>query len=163
MKTMREQLTTYARYHRDRRNIATHFVGIPLIVIAVQILLSRVSVAGISLAMVASAGSAIYYIALDRRYGAAMTVVLAATLWLGATVATYSLGAWLALGLGSFVVGWGFQFVGHAFEGKKPAFVDDLIGLLIGPLFVVAELSFALGQSAELHTEIVSAAGPTHA
>jgi uncharacterized membrane protein YGL010W len=163
MKTMREQLTTYARYHRDRRNIATHFVGIPLIVVAVQILLSRVSVAGVSLAMVASLGSALYYIALDRRYGAAMTAILAGTLWLGAHVATMSLGPWLALGLGSFAVGWGFQFVGHFYEGKKPAFVDDLIGLLIGPLFLVAELSFALGQSPELHTEIVSAAGPTHA
>ena len=37
-----------------------------------------------------------------------------------------------------------FQLVGHGFEGRKPAFVDDIVGLLIGPLFVVAEvLSYA--------------------
>ena len=29
-------MAQYAAYHRDRRNIATHFVGIPLIVIAGQ-------------------------------------------------------------------------------------------------------------------------------
>ena len=38
-----------------------------------------------------------------------------------------------------FVVGWVFQFVGHAWEGRKPAFFDDLRGLLVGPLFVLAE------------------------
>jgi uncharacterized membrane protein YGL010W len=150
MKSMREQVTNYASYHRDRRNIATHFVGIPLILVAVQMLLSRVSAAGISLAMVASAGAAAYYIALDRRYGAAMTLVLGASLWLGMYVATLSTATWLALGLGSFFVGWLFQFVGHFFEGKKPAFVDDLIGVLIGPLFLVVEVATALGGSREL-------------
>ncbi len=41
MKTLVDQLAQYADYHRDRRNIATHFVGIPMIVLAVQVLLSR--------------------------------------------------------------------------------------------------------------------------
>ena len=34
-------MAQYAAYHRDRRNIATHFVGIPLIVYAIAILLAR--------------------------------------------------------------------------------------------------------------------------
>lgn len=34
-------MAQYAAYHRDRRNIATHFVGIPLIVFAVGVLLAR--------------------------------------------------------------------------------------------------------------------------
>ena len=41
MKSLESHLTTYARYHRDRRNIATHFVGIPMIVLGVTSLLSR--------------------------------------------------------------------------------------------------------------------------
>ena len=41
MKTLVDHLSQYADYHRDRRNIATHFVGIPMIVLAVAILLSR--------------------------------------------------------------------------------------------------------------------------
>ena len=36
-----ELMVQYAAYHRDRRNIATHFVGIPLIVFAVGALLAR--------------------------------------------------------------------------------------------------------------------------
>ncbi|MCS6945240.1 MAG: DUF962 domain-containing protein, partial [Sutterellaceae bacterium] len=53
------------------------------------------------------------------------------------------------------------QFVGHYFEGRKPAFLDDLLGLLIGPLFVVAEAGFALGIGRALKAEIEARAGPT--
>lgn len=41
MKNLVDHLSQYASYHRDPRNIATHFVGIPMIVLAVTILLSR--------------------------------------------------------------------------------------------------------------------------
>ncbi len=27
-----------------------------------------------------------------------------------------------------FVIGWAIQFVGHHYEGRKPAFVDDVTG-----------------------------------
>ncbi len=41
MKTLIDQLSQYADYHRDPRNILTHFVGVPLIMWAVVILLAR--------------------------------------------------------------------------------------------------------------------------
>ncbi len=41
----------------------------------------------------------------------------------------------LPLAVSMFTVGWGFQFVGHAFEGKKPSFVDDKRALVIGLLW----------------------------
>ena len=44
MSAATELMVNYAAYHRDRRNIATHFVGIPLIVFAVGALLARPSV-----------------------------------------------------------------------------------------------------------------------
>jgi uncharacterized membrane protein YGL010W len=34
--------------------------------------------------------------------------------------------------LAMFVVGWAFQFVGHAFEGKPPEFVHDWRFLFVG-------------------------------
>ena len=36
-------LQQYAEYHRDRRNIVTHFVGVPMIVFAVGVFLAGVS------------------------------------------------------------------------------------------------------------------------
>jgi len=39
-----------------------------------------------------------------------------------------------------FVVGWIFQFVGHAFEGKPPEFFHDWRFLLVGARWWVAKL-----------------------
>lgn len=163
MKTLTEQLSTYAEYHRDTRNIATHFIGIPLIVAAVAILLSRpaftVSGMPLSAATLATAAALAYYFLLDVGFGLLMTVLMGSALWLGQWSAAQDTATWLALGGGGFVVGWIFQFIGHYYEGRKPAFVDDLSGLVIGPLFVVAELLFLLGLRKRLEADIVRRAG----
>src|SRR5256885_12287117 len=41
-------------------------------------------------------------------------------------IAMLPMGAWLGWGLGIFAVGWVIQFVGHYYEGRKPAFLDDI-------------------------------------
>lgn len=167
MKTLDEQLTNYACYHRSTRNIATHLVGIPMIVLAVVVLLSRpVWVVGdwpLSPAVAATAAALAYYLRLDLRFGAIMAVLLALSLGFGAWAAAQSTALWLAIGAGGFVLGWIVQFIGHHFEGRKPAFVDDLMGLLIGPLFVVAELLFLVGAFAGLKARIERQAGPQRA
>lgn len=165
MKTLEQHLTQYAGYHRDPRNIATHFVGIPMIVLAVQILTARpaLELGGLALLPMhlVALGAMLFYLRLDLRFAAAMAAFLAPGLWIAPRVAAESTGVWLGAGLGMFFVGWVFQFVGHYFEGKKPAFVDDLVGLLVGPLFVVAELGFMLGLRAEVKQHIEAEVGPT--
>lgn len=42
--------------------------------------------------------------------------------------------------LALFVVGWGFQFLGHAFEGKPPEFIHDWRFLLVGLRWWVAKV-----------------------
>ncbi len=165
MKTLVEHLSQYAEYHRDRRNIATHFVGIPLIVLAVAELLSRpgLEVAGLWLspAALVAAAAAIFYLRLDLRYGLLMSALLLLSLWFGAALAVQSTAVWLGAGVALFVIGWIIQFVGHYYEGRKPAFVDDLMGLLVGPLFVVAELGFMLGLRKDVEQAVEERAGPT--
>ena len=142
-------LAKYAAYHRNPRNVATHMVGIPLIVLAVVGLLSRPVLApggfAITPAMAASLAAAIYYIRLDAVFGIAMAILLGLACWAGLALARGSTAIWLVAALGAFVAGWAIQFAGHAIEGRKPAFLDDLRGLLIGPLFILAETVFALG------------------
>jgi uncharacterized membrane protein YGL010W len=166
MKTLNDQLSNYAAYHRDRRNILTHFIGIPMIVLAVVVLLARPAfeVAGLSLtpATLAVIIATLYYLRLDLRYGVAMGLLLAACLAFASATAGLSTGAWATLGVGLFVVGWVIQFVGHIFEGRKPAFVDDIMGLIIGPLFVVAEFGFLLGLRREVEAVIESRSGAVH-
>ncbi|PAV47027.1 hypothetical protein CK486_15085 [Pseudomonas sp. HAR-UPW-AIA-41] len=165
MKTLVDHLSQYAEYHRDRRNIATHFVGIPLIVLAVAELLSRpgLEVAGLWLspAALVAAAAAIFYLRLDLRYGLLMSALLLLSLWFGAALAVQSTAVWLGAGVALFVIGWIIQFVGHYYEGRKPAFVDDLMGLVVGPLFVVAELGFMLGLRKDVEQAVEERAGPT--
>ena len=42
--------------------------------------------------------------------------------------------------LALFAVGWGFQFLGHAFEGKPPEFIHDWRFLLVGLRWWVAKV-----------------------
>lgn len=163
MKTLIDHLAQYAAYHRDPRNLVTHFFGIPLIVLAVAVLLSRPGLAVVGLwlspALAVATAAGLFYLRLDRRYGLCMLLVLGACVWLGARLAQGATLPWLASGLGLFVLGWVIQFVGHYYEGRKPAFVDDLMGLLIGPLFVLAELGFLLGWREPVRQAIEARAG----
>lgn len=165
MRPLVEHLASYAAYHRDPRNIATHWLGIPMIVAAVIILLSRPTfeVAGFELtpAWVLAMGFLVtYYIPLHFGLGAFFAFAFGAGCTVGQQIAEQSTAVWLGWGIGLFVVGWVLQFVGHHFEGKKPAFADDIIGLLQGPLFLLAELLFALGWRKDLQAEIEHRHGP---
>ena len=163
MKTLIDQLAQYAAYHRDPRNIRTHFVGVPMIVLAVVILLSRPALEAGPLLLTPALGAALasvwFYARLDGRYGLVMGLFLAALLVPGQWLAAQSTGVWLGSGLGLFGVGWVIQFVGHWYEGRKPAFVDDVVGLAVGPLFVAAEIGFALGLRPEVQQAVEARAG----
>jgi uncharacterized membrane protein YGL010W len=168
-----ELMVQYAHYHRDRRNILTHLVGIPLIVLSIGMLLSLVSfdIAGntVSLAILLWVLSTPWYLSRGNLLlGLATTVVNGALFALAQTpeaaigwglTALYD-AAWFP-GLTVFVIGWIIQFVGHIFEGRKPAFVDDMVGLLVGPMFVVGEVLMMAGLLRGIHNQIVAQAGAT--
>ncbi len=166
MKTLAENLTQYAAYHRDRRNIATHFVGVPMIVFAIVLALSTwafpIGTVAITLAAVVSVAACLYYVKLDFLLGAIMAATLLVMCAIASEV-THRLGVpaalWLAAAI--FVAGWALQFLGHKWEGMKPAFYDDAKQLLIGPLFVCTEILFALGARRPLQRYIEERVGPT--
>jgi uncharacterized membrane protein YGL010W len=68
----------------------------------------------------------------------------------GASIA-YPIFAWFAWGnvawkewLVLSTSGWGLQFLGHAIEGNRPAFLQDPRHFLIGPLFFICKPLFWL-------------------
>lgn len=154
MKTLVQHLAQYASYHRNPPNVISHIIGIPIIVISVSALLAKLSltVNGVTLsaAMALAAASIVFYLRLDIGLGLIMAALMTGSVVIGTQIAALPTQGWLLISVGSFVVGWIIQFIGHYFEGRKPAFVDDLSGLAIGPLFVTAEVLFLLGLRREL-------------
>ena len=54
-------------------------------------------------------------------------------------------GMLLALAIGVFVVAWIAQFIGHNIEGRRPAFLTDLVYLMIGPAWIAVKILRKLG------------------
>ena len=158
MKTLEEQMSFYAAYHQDARNKATHFVGVPAIMLSLFIPLAwlRVDVEGMPLtaAMLFAAVVLAYYLVLDLPLGIGMLFITVPLVWAGHALAGLGpVQGWLAFGV-LFVGGWILQLVGHVFEGRKPALADNLFQIFVAPVFLCAELFFALGYKPGLHAAV---------
>jgi len=141
-------------------------VGIPLIAFGIAALLARVPMGAAADVLPGAhwlvwALTAVWYLRLGRPSLTVPTIIaLGGLVALAHPLGAASTSAWLTGAVGSFVVGWIFQAVGHVWEGRKPAFVDDMRGLLVGPMFVVGELVMALGLLRPLRQTMEAQAGP---
>jgi uncharacterized membrane protein YGL010W len=131
--TKTELFSEYASYHADARNRMCHAFGIPLIVIGIMGLVHRAALGPFDLAVAAAVAVFVYYAAIDLR-GALISLAVFATLYAIAVRLTWQ------VNLAAFVLGWGFQLIGHRFEGTKPKFFENLVYLLIGPLYFFEEM-----------------------
>ncbi|MCL1068736.1 DUF962 domain-containing protein [Shewanella olleyana] len=161
MKTAVEQLATYKSVHLNPKNIKTHFVGVPLIIWSVFLLLNLIPVNfvflaedgfKVNIATILAVGTLVYYFLLHKGLAFGLTIFIIPVLITSSMAASMS-NAWM-LGVGVFFIGWVIQFIGHKYEKAKPAFIDDLNQLLIGPFFLMAELYFMLGLNKNLEQEI---------
>ena len=158
MKSLEDQMSFYAAYHQDARNKATHFVGVPIIVLSLFIPLSwlRFELGGVTLtaAMIFAGVVLIYYFTLDIVLGLGMLVFNAVLIWLAQLIADLgTLQGWIGFAI-LFIGGWILQLVGHVFEGRKPALADNLFQIFVAPIFLCAELFFALGYKPKLHAAV---------
>ncbi len=155
-------LSQYAEYHRDRRNIATHFVGVPMIMFGSLVLLSRPAFEFAGLLLSPAWLLLALIIAWTLSRGALALGLVTSAVWVLLSLLAHGVGSgWWAWGLGFFAVGWVIQFIGHYYEGRKPAFVDDLVGLFVAPMFVLLELLAPAGFFRGLMDEVERHAGPT--
>jgi uncharacterized membrane protein YGL010W len=158
VKTLEDQMAFYAAYHQDARNKATHFVGVPIIMLSLFIPLAwlRIDVGGfaVTAAMVLAAVVLTYYFMLDLALGVTMLVITAALVWAGDRIAAFGMvQGWIGFAV-LFVGGWILQLVGHVFEGRKPALADNFFQVFVAPIFLCAELFFALGYKPRLHEAV---------
>jgi len=149
------QLAGYAAVHRSWRNKATHFVGIPIIVFSLLLILTlwRVHPAGreVSMALVIAIAAVLGWMALDLGIGLVMAALMAPSWYASEALAgAFGPSSTMVAFAVLFVGGWALQFLGHHYEGKRPALVDNIFQGFIGPMFLVAEALVASGYRADL-------------
>lgn len=139
MKTIEQWLTEYEASHLNEVNRSIHKIAVPSIVLSILMMLWPITFFSFlpNAALLVSAAALLYYAVLSPRLCFAMmvqTALMLGLIWYVDTTASINL---QKLGLGIFVVAWIFQFIGHKIEGKKPSFFQDLVFLLIGPLWTL--------------------------
>lgn len=151
MRNEQEYITEYAKSHQHPLNQIIHMVCVPTIFAASVAILWCIPVGRfipgvseqlapwINAATLFMIPAGLFYLRLSLR------AFLIGTLWtaisVGLILATQAAGLpllWIAIAL--WVVAWAVQFYGHEVEGAKPSFADDLLFLLIGPLYVQEKL-----------------------
>lgn len=148
MRSLDQFLAEYEQTHRHPVNVAIHKVCVPLIVLSTVGLLWSLPL-GMWLGLAAQAAFwingatvalvpvLVFYALLGVRPLLAMTAFFALCLAIVAALdAVHAPLAWLSAAV--WLGAWAAQFIGHRIEGAKPAFLDDLVFLLIGPIFVLA-------------------------
>lgn len=161
-----EQLASYGQYHRDPRNIKTHFIGVPLVVLGLFILLGwfRWSFRDgfeISAAHVFFLVTSLYYFKTDLRLALAQLPFSLALLLCADWVSVLPWGPSFGIFLATFGIGWFFQLLGHYYEGKRPALVDNFWQIFNAPLFLAAEVLFSLGYHSELKHKVEKLCTPS--
>lgn len=130
---MRRIDTLFDRYgesHRNPTNKAIHWLCVPLITWSVLAALWAWS----PVAAYAGIGSALaFYAWLSVSIAVGMLGIVALMVLplplLGESV--------LAVAVAVFVVAWTGQFIGHAIEGRRPSFLEDVRFLLVGPAWLL--------------------------
>ena len=128
----------YGEFHRNPANKTIHWICVPLIVWSV---LGAVWSLSPIAAYVAIAASLAFYLWLSVPLALGMLVVLLAMLYPLSLLGSQA----LIVSIAVFIAAWIGQFIGHAIEGRKPAFFEDVKSLLVGPAWLLGFIYRRLG------------------
>lgn len=152
MRTVDQWFAEYQRSHSHPSNKRLHWICVPLIVLTVVGALWSIPVPAVmaeqspwlNWATLIAALAVVYYAVLSPALAVGAAVIF---------VAMFAIVSWLdslpwplwATCLVVFIVAWIGQFIGHAIEGRKPSFMEDIQFLMIGPLWLLGFVYRAVG------------------
>lgn len=135
--TLDQLFLQYETCHRHPTNVRLHKIAVPVILFCLLGFLWCIHIARINMGMLAAVGYLIYamrlHVTLAMGLGLELLAMGGGVMLLQQAAGHYFLPVMLLL----FVAAWGLQFVGHHIEGRKPAFFQDLLFLLVGPLWTL--------------------------
>jgi uncharacterized membrane protein YGL010W len=153
MRTAKQWLNDYGDSHHNPTNKALHWVCVPVILWCLLGLWwitpfpssIRAVLPIANWASLAVLAAVVYYAFLSLPLALGVLPLLLAMLWsIDALNRSGPSPLWLVFAA-LFVLAWIGQFVGHAIEGKRPSFFKDLQFLMIGPLWLLADVYRRLG------------------
>ena len=138
MKTIHEWLAEYGESHTHPSNVLIHKICVPAIMFSILGMLWTVPIgqSGLNAALAFVGLALIFYAKLSFKLCLGMVLKAGVMLLLIWSLQESQMPL-LSICLGVFIVSWVFQFIGHKIEGKKPSFFQDLLFLLIGPLWTL--------------------------
>ena len=138
MRNVDQMFERYSEFHRNPTNKAIHWVCVPLIVWSLLGMLWAVSPIA---AYVAVAAAMLFYAWLSPSLAVGMLGVLMLMIY----PLTLLGGRVLVVCVAVFIAAWIGQFAGHLIEGRKPAFIEDIRSLLVGPAWLLGFIYRRLG------------------
>ncbi|MCJ2377683.1 DUF962 domain-containing protein [Vibrio sp. ZSDZ34] len=140
MRNLEQWLNAYAESHTHKTNRKIHKVAVPGIYLSIvgliwsipPLVIGTISINWVWLALFPVL---MFYSVLSRSVLFQMALFSFACL---AIITFMARMQWpvLTISIALFVVLWVCQFIGHKIEGKKPSFFEDILFLLIGPIWV---------------------------
>ncbi len=142
MQSLNGWLQDYERSHRHPVNRTLNWICLPQTAFAIWLGLKCVPLGNeiINVATLAGLGAWLLYLRLSPPLALGMIVVLPALYAGVVAVETISgrYAPWLALAI--FVEAWISQLIGRDVEGTRPTLIEDLRFLLVGPLWLLADV-----------------------
>lgn len=141
-------LDEYSRYHLNPVNKLIHWICIPAIMMTLLGILWSLPVpealGGHSTLLNWSSllilVSMFFYLSLSLPLAIGMGVITVGMLACFGPLESVRSGLVWQLSVAVFVLAWIVQFIGHKIEGKKPAFFQDIQFLLVGPMWLLADV-----------------------
>ena len=155
MRTADQWLTEYGASHHNPINEALHWICVPVILWCVLGLLwitpfpsgVRAVIPWANWATVISLFAILYYALLSVRLALGIVPLLALMLLSLDALSRHTLAPLWLICVTLFALAWIGQFIGHAIEKKRPSFFKDVQFLMIGPMWLLANIYRRLGIS----------------
>ena len=144
MKNVNALLNEYGESHQNKTNKKIHWFCVPAIMFSLLGILWSLPFPVkfspfINWATVLIVLSLIYYLFLSWKLACGMLFSSLFMILILQWMDSFSVPLW-QIAIVIFIVAWIGQFIGHNIEGKRPSFIRDIQFLLIGPVWLLADV-----------------------
>jgi len=157
------RMVAYAAYHRNPWNKFFHLLGVPVVTFSLFVGMAWFRFTPtefpLSVAMIFFASVLINYLRLDWQLMLFTGGAFFPLLYLAEMLADQPFAVSGSVFLAATISGWTLQLIGHWFEGRRPALLDNFMQIFNAPLFVTLEVLFFLGFRRELRARIEAGSG----